>query len=57
MDNLLEYLGYATVYAVVVKAFLATTPTPPADTWYGKLYRFLEWTTLVVGKVKEGAGR
>ncbi|WP_376960089.1 hypothetical protein ABNQ39_20475 [Azospirillum sp. A26] len=53
----MEWLGYATLYAVVVKAVLASTPTPPPDRWYGKLYRALEWSVMVVGRVKEGAGR
>lgn len=56
-DTFLEWMGVATAYAVVIKAFLACTPTPPPETAYGKVYRFLEWTTLVIGKVKEGAGR
>lgn len=54
-DWFLQALGYATIYAVVVKAFLASTPTPPADRWYGKAYRALEWSVMVIGRVKEGA--
>ncbi|SMF48404.1 hypothetical protein SAMN02982917_2376 [Azospirillum oryzae] len=56
-DWFLQALGYATLYALVVKAVLACTPTPPADRWYGKVYRVLEWSVLVIGRVKEGAGR
>lgn len=55
MDTLMEWLGYATLYALVVKAILASTPTPPPDTWYGKLYRLAEWSVLVIGRVKENA--
>lgn len=56
-DWFMEALGWATIYAIVVKAVLASTPTPPPDTWYGKLYRAAEWSVLVIGRVKEGAGR
>lgn len=56
-QSFLEWMGVATAYAVVAKAFLACTPTPPADTVYGKAYRFIEWTTLVIGKVKQEAGQ
>nr|WP_295828326.1 hypothetical protein [uncultured Azospirillum sp.] len=56
-DWFLQILGYATLYAVIVKAILASTPTPLADRWYGKVYRALEWSVLVIGRVKEGAGR
>lgn len=55
MDTFMNWLGYATVYAIVVKSILATTRTPPADTWGGKLYRLAEWSVLVVGRVKDGA--
>lgn len=55
MDTLLQYFGYASFYAVIVKIVLACTPTPPADTWYGKLYRVAEWSVLVIGRVKEAA--
>ncbi|WP_395454808.1 hypothetical protein ACHMW5_13800 [Azospirillum melinis] len=57
MDAFMQWLGYATIYAIVVKAVLASTPTPPPDTWYGKLYRLAEWSVLVIGKVKQEAGR
>lgn len=54
-DWFLEILGYATIYAIIVKAILASSPTPKTDTTYGKVYRFLEWTTMVIGRVKEQA--
>jgi hypothetical protein len=57
MDVFMQWLGYATLYAVVVKAVLASTPTPPPDTLIGKAYRALEWSVLVIGRVKEGAGQ
>ncbi|WP_199230810.1 hypothetical protein [Azospirillum sp. TSO5] len=53
----MEWLGYATLYAIVVKAVLASTPTPPPETAIGKVYRALEWSVLVIGRVKENAGR
>lgn len=56
-DWFLQALGYATIYAVVIKAVLAATPTPPTDRWCGKVYRALEWSVLVIGRVKEGASR
>ena len=56
-DWFLQALGYATIYAIVAKAILATTPTPPPDTLVGKAYRALEWSVLVIGRVKEGAGQ
>ena len=33
----------------------ALTPTPKDDAWVGKVYKFIEWTALVVGKAKEVA--
>ncbi|GEM_PF-3523319 len=56
-DWFLQALGYAPLYAIVVKAVLASTPTPPPDTLIGKAYRALEWSVLVIGIVKEGAGQ
>ena len=41
------------IYWTLAKAILASTDTPPTDTTLGKLYRFVEWTVLVIGKVKQ----
>lgn len=49
-----EELGwYAFIYGVVVKLFLGSTSTPPADSAYGKVYKALEFTVLLTDKVKE----
>ena len=54
-EVIVNILAYAYAYNIIVKAILASTSTPPTNTFWGKLYKALEWSVLVIGKVKEGA--
>lgn len=54
MDQIVYYI---LAYYIMAKAFLAATPTPNTETWYGKVYRAIEWSVLVIGRVKEDAAK
>lgn len=50
METFLALYG---LYSFLVKLYLAGTATPDVATLRGRIYRLLEWSVVVYGKVKE----
>ena len=51
--DIMEIVGYVTMIVTVASLVAASTPTPTADVWIGKLYKMIDLLAINVGKAKE----
>ena len=49
---MMELIGTVTMIVTVASLIAASTPTPKADVWIGKLYKFIDLLALNIGKAK-----
>lgn len=47
------YFQIVTAVVTLASAICAVTPTPPENTWRGKLYKVIEFVAINIGKAKE----
>ena len=50
ISKLIQIIPYIIAGASLVASL---TPTPKDDQWIGKLYRFIDWAALNIGKAKD----
>ena len=55
LHNLKVVGAVLTSIVSVASAFCASTPTPPANTAWGKFYKLVEFAAMNIGKAKQVA--
>jgi hypothetical protein len=53
ITNASDLIGVAATIVAAASAVAALTPTPKDDTWVAKIYKFVDWLALNVGKAKD----
>ena len=53
MEMIVNALSWITIVVTVASLIAASTPTPKDDVWIGKLYKFLDFLALNIGKAKD----
>ena len=55
MEMLINAISWITIIVTVASFIAASTPTPKADVWIGKLYKLIDLLALNIGKAKQQA--
>ena len=53
MEIIFQIITVVTLIVTVASLIAASTPTPKADVWIGKLYKLIDLLALNIGKAKQ----